>query len=82
MIYIYSIKGIWKLELDSNIQTIIDLKNAYIQKYPEFNLDNIQIYDDTRTLLYDQDSLNININININPKYFLVIRPIVCHLHQ
>ncbi len=80
MIYIYSIKGIWKLELDSNIQTIIDLKNAYIQKYPEFNLDNIQIYDDTRTLLYDQDSLNIN--ININPKYFLVIRPIVCHLHQ
>ncbi len=78
MIYIYSIKGIWKLELDSNIQTIIDLKNAYIQKYPEFNLDNIQIYDDTRTLLYDQDSLNIN----INPKYFLVIRPIVCHLHQ
>ena len=76
MIYIYSIKGIWKLELDSNIQTIIDLKNAYIQKYPEFNINNIQIYDETRVLLYDQDPLNIN------PKYFLVIRPIVCHHHQ
>jgi hypothetical protein len=82
MIYIYSVKGIWKLELDSNIQTINDLKNAYIQKYPEFNLDNIQIYDNSHILLYDQDPLNININININPKYFLVIRPIICQHHQ
>ena len=78
MIYIYSIKGIWKLELDSNIQTANDLKNAYIQKYPEFNRDNIQIYDETRILLYDQDPINININI----KYFIVIRPIVCQHHQ
>ena len=72
MIYIYSVKGIWKFEIDSNIQTVINLKKAYVQKYPEFNLGNIHIYDDSRILLYDSDLLQNNI------RYHLVIRPITC----
>lgn len=75
MIYIYSIKGILKLERNSELKTVNDLKLVFIKKYPEFNLDNIQIFDINHFLLYEKDSLDSQ------DKFLVVIRPIICSHH-
>ena len=72
MIYIYSNKGIMKLERTSEMKTVNDLKRLYIDKYPEFNLNNIQIFDRQHFLLYEKDS------IDSQDIFLVVIRPIKC----
>lgn len=76
MIYIYSIKGILKLERNSELKTVNDLKLVFIKKYPEFNLNNIQIFDINHFLLYEKDSLDSQ------DKFLVVIRPIECIYHK
>ena len=75
MIYIYSNKGILKLERTSKLKTVNDLKLFYINKYPEFNLNNIQIFDTQQYLLYEKDS------IESYDKFIVVIRAIPCTCH-
>lgn len=76
MIYVYSIKGILKLKATSELKTVNDLKLFYINKYPEFNLNNIQIFDINHILLYEHDS------IESQDKFLVVIRPIECIYHK
>ena len=76
MIYIYSIKGILKLEKTFELKTVNDLKRVYINKYPEFKEENIQIFDEHHYLLYEQDS------IESQDKFLVVIRPIPCECHK
>ena len=76
MIYIYSNKRNFEVGKTSELKSVGDLKRVYINKYPEFNLENIQIFDSDHFLLYERDL------IESYDKFIIVIRPIPCMHHK